>query len=67
MKLLRFNDLKNRGIVRNRVTLSRWLRDQQFPQPIRLGPNSLAWDEASIDAWLRQRRLPAPSQSDQAA
>jgi len=63
MKLLRYNDLKNRGIVRNRVTLARWLKNEGFPQPIRLGPNSIAWDESSIDAWLRQRAGHKPLQA----
>ncbi len=55
MKYLRFDDLKARGIVLNRTTLSRWQRDHDFPRPFRLGPNSVAWRESDIDAWLAAR------------
>jgi predicted DNA-binding transcriptional regulator AlpA len=60
-KLLRYDELKARGIVRNRMTLWRWIQKHGFPQAIELGPNSVAWDEAAVDAWLRQR--PARSTS----
>jgi prophage regulatory protein len=55
MKLLRFTDLRQLGIVKNRVTLSRWLRSGGFPRPVRLGPNSVAWREEEIKAWLDSR------------
>ena len=45
MRMLRFRDLKARGIVGNRVTLARWIREQDFPRPLQLGANSIAWDE----------------------
>jgi predicted DNA-binding transcriptional regulator AlpA len=55
MKYLRFSDLVARGIVRNRVTLSRWQRDHGFPAGVLLGPNSRAWPESEIEAWLAAR------------
>ncbi len=61
MKYLRFRDLVERGIIRNRVTLGRWIRDQGFPAGVLLGPNSRAWPEADVDAWLASRR---PEQRD---
>ena len=55
MKYLRFSDLVDRGIVTNRVTLSRWVKLHNFPAGILLGPNTRAWDEKSISDWLATR------------
>ena len=44
MNFLRFDDLKARGIVKNRMTLWRWIERGIFPPPVDLGPNSRAWD-----------------------
>lgn len=67
--LLRFSDLVARNVVRNRTTLMRWIRDEGFPQPIRLGPNSVAWREEEIAAWLDSRRptRPDPTRAETAA
>jgi predicted DNA-binding transcriptional regulator AlpA len=56
-KLLRFDDLKERGIVKNRVTLYRWIRDEGFPPGMLLGQNTRAWREADIEAWLDSRAV----------
>ena len=45
--LLRFADLKARGIVSNWVTLERWKRLYGFPPGRLIGPNTRAWEEAS--------------------
>ena len=55
-KLLRFKDLKELGIVSNRVTLARRIRDQGFPPGFLLGPNSRAWTEDEIEAHLEKLR-----------
>ena len=55
MHYLRFSDLVERGIVRNRVTLGRWIKLHKFPPGIKLGPNSRAWPENQVDAWLAAR------------
>ncbi len=55
MKLLRFYDLTDRGIVRNRVTLGRWIKYRGFPAGILLGPNTRAWPEDEVDVWLAAR------------
>ena len=52
---LRFDDLRDRRIVRNRTTLYRWIKERGFPVGILLGPNTRAWDEDEIDAWLAVR------------
>ena len=49
---LRFADLKARGVVGNWMTLKRWIDRENFPPGIKLGPNTRAWDEAEVAAWL---------------
>lgn len=46
--------------VRERTKLSRsqrWrrVRNQTFPTPVQLGPNSMGWYEDEIEAWLAAR------------
>ncbi len=60
-RLLRFNDLKARGIVGSRVQLRRIIQRADFPPGIRLGPSTRAWPEAEIAAWLESRRIPSPA------
>lgn len=55
MKYLRYSDLVERGIVRNRPTLYRWIRHQGFPTGILLGPNTRAWPEDEVFAWINAR------------
>ena len=55
-KLLRYHDLVDRGIVNNRMTLSRWIDGQGFPTGFMLGPNSRAWPEDEVEAWLAARK-----------
>jgi predicted DNA-binding transcriptional regulator AlpA len=53
--LLRFRDLKDRRIVTNHVTLGRWIKREGFPPGHKLGPNTRAWREADVEAWLASR------------
>jgi hypothetical protein len=62
-RLVRFSDLKERGIVCNWPTLRRLVEGAGFPPGIRLGAQARAWPEAEIDAWLESRRIPAPAQT----
>ena len=55
MSLLRFRDLKDRGIVSNHVTLKRWIEWEGFPPGRLLGPNTRVWREFEIEAWLDSR------------
>ena len=55
--LIRFRDLKGRGIVNNHVTLKRWIERQGFPPGRMLGPNTRVWRESEIDAWLQSRPI----------
>jgi hypothetical protein len=54
-KYLRYDDLRKRGIVNNRVTLSNWIRERDFPAGFLLGPNTRAWTEDSVEDWLASR------------
>ena len=53
--VLRFRDLKARGIVRNWPTLLSWIGTENFPVGFQLGPNTRAWFESDVVAWLRSR------------
>jgi prophage regulatory protein len=39
----------------SRMHIWRLVRDGKFPAPVRLGENTIAWDEAEILAWLAAR------------
>jgi predicted DNA-binding transcriptional regulator AlpA len=54
-KVLRFSDLKARGVVNNRATLSRWIKNYGFPAGFLLGPNSRGWYEEDVADWLSRR------------
>jgi predicted DNA-binding transcriptional regulator AlpA len=54
-KLLRFRDLKSRGIVSNPVTLARWQANEGFPSGFMLGPNTRVYRESEVEAWLAAR------------
>jgi predicted DNA-binding transcriptional regulator AlpA len=41
--------------VNNWTTLLRWIETEGFPPGILLGPNSRAWYEDEIEAWLANR------------
>lgn len=56
MKYLRFRDLVDRNIVRNRQTLGRWIRDRGFPTGIKLGENTRVWAEDEVAAWIDAQR-----------
>jgi hypothetical protein len=53
--VLRYNDLKARGIVGNWPTLLRWIEREGFPPGFQLAANTRAWFEADVEAWLRSR------------
>jgi hypothetical protein len=53
--LLYFADLRARRIVKNYTTLNRWIKEQGFPAGRLLGPNTRAWVESEVDAWIASR------------
>lgn len=52
---VRFEELRRRGIVPNRVTLGNWIRECGFPPGQLLGPNTRAWREDEVEIWLASR------------
>jgi predicted DNA-binding transcriptional regulator AlpA len=43
------------AVAKSRVQLWRDIRADRFPAPVELGPNSVGWIRAEIDAWLASR------------
>ena len=60
-KLLRFRDLRDRGIIPNWPTLKVRISRDGFPPGRMIGPNSRAWTEAEVDAWIRSRPAVGPA------
>jgi predicted DNA-binding transcriptional regulator AlpA len=54
-KRLRYADIERLGIVRNRVTLTNWIRRGSFPTGQLTGPNTRTWDEQEVQLWLDSR------------
>ena len=52
--VLRRRDVEKKIGV-SKATLHRWVRDGQFPRPIRLGVRAVAWRAEEIEAWLASR------------
>jgi predicted DNA-binding transcriptional regulator AlpA len=59
-RLLRYRDLKARGIVHNRMTLRRRIRKDGFPAGRMTGPNERTWTEQEVDAWIGSRPVAGP-------
>jgi predicted DNA-binding transcriptional regulator AlpA len=55
MKLIRYNDLVEKGVVNSRMTLKRLIDTQGFPPGVLITPNARAWDEAEVDGWIASR------------
>lgn len=58
--LVRYRYLKERGIVNDRMALARAIEKYDFPKPMALGENTLAWSLEEVEIWLksRPRRMP---------
>jgi hypothetical protein len=54
-KRLRFEDLRDKGIVKNRPTLRNWILKLGFPPGQLTGPNTRLWREEEVEAWLDAR------------
>ena len=59
-KLLRFRDLQDRGVIANWPSLKRRIKKDGFPPGRMLGPNTRAWTEAEVDAWIKSRPTAGP-------
>jgi predicted DNA-binding transcriptional regulator AlpA len=58
-RLLRFAELRARGIVSSWPQLRRLIDNHDFPAGFLLSAQVRVWDEATIDAWLAVRRAAA--------
>jgi Prophage CP4-57 regulatory protein (AlpA) len=66
-ELWAYSELKRRGIVNDRATLRRRMRDNEFPAPIVLSGNAIAWPAAEVVAWLNSRPRGAAPQPERIA
>jgi hypothetical protein len=66
-KVIRFRDLRDAGIVTNRVTLARWQNDPKirFPRGRLTGLNTRTWTPQEIQDWYDNR--PTEPKPDTAA
>ena len=53
-KLLTMSELR-RVIPYSSSHIYRLIKTGDFPTPVRLGPNRVAWRESDIEAWLESR------------
>ena len=51
-RFLRYKDLEERGIVNSWTALRYRIKNNGFPQGRYIGPNSRAWTEEEVQAWL---------------
>ena len=58
-KLLRLPALREKlGSINTPVgatTIYRWMKEANFPRPIKLGRRVALWDEGEVNAWIEQR------------
>ena len=55
MRILRFKDLKSKGVAGSRATLWRLQEsDSTFPKAVAIG-GGVGWHEGEIDAWIEAR------------
>ncbi len=48
----------------SRTTIYRGIKNKTFPQPKRLGPNSIGWPKSVITSWLHDSGEPSTPASD---
>jgi predicted DNA-binding transcriptional regulator AlpA len=59
-KLVRFSDLEARGIITSWPMLKRRIERDNFPRGRMIGPNSRAWTEQEVEAWIASRPAAGP-------
>jgi predicted DNA-binding transcriptional regulator AlpA len=60
IRLLRFRDLKARGIITSWPMLRRRIETDGFPPGFMAGPNSRCWREDEVEAWITSRPVTGP-------
>jgi hypothetical protein len=61
---VRYAYLEQHGIITNRMQLARAIERYDFPKPVALGANTLAWDLDEVQAWIASRPRRAPKTGD---
>jgi predicted DNA-binding transcriptional regulator AlpA len=61
IRLLRFKDLRERGIIKNWPMLKRRIERDGFPVGIMVGSNSRAWIEEEVEKWIKSRPTAGPA------
>jgi prophage regulatory protein len=41
------------------ATIYRWIKEGNFPKPVRLGANMVRWKVSDIEAWVTQKEMAA--------
>jgi predicted DNA-binding transcriptional regulator AlpA len=62
-RYLRYKDLVAAGLVKNWPTLLRWIEHEGFPPGRYLAPNTRAWPETEVVAWLESRPSAKPERA----
>ena len=57
-RVLRRREVEARVGV-SRSTLYEWMKQGEFPLPIKLGKRAVAWRESDVTAWLESRKTRA--------
>jgi prophage regulatory protein len=55
MRVLSYSDLRAKGIIFSKTWINKLVKESKFPKPLHLGENRVAFVEAEVDAWLRDR------------
>jgi hypothetical protein len=56
-KMVRYPELKDAGVVNNRVTLQNIIKNDGFPPPVKIGGWACAWFQDEVEAYLERKRL----------
>lgn len=67
MKLINYNQLRERGVPYTREHLRRLIADQQFPAPVPLSKKRIAWIEDEVSAWIAEAIARRPQHDKRAA
>ena len=54
IRLLKITDLC-KLLHTSRASVYVWMREQNFPQPIRLTPRNVAWRESDVLDWIERQ------------
>ena len=54
-RLMRWPEVHERTAI-SKVYAWRLRRQHRFPEPVRLGPNVVAWLESDVMGWIEERR-----------